>query len=77
MIQNVSCNDIGISPQVCADELTEIGAERITVPAGTFEAKRYSGKNNDTVWISESIPLLLKSFTGDITIELASYQKKA
>jgi len=76
-IQNVSCNDVNLLPQVCADELTEIGAARITVHAGTFDAKNYLGKDNETIWMSDSMPLLLKSVAGDTSIELVSYQKKA
>jgi len=74
--QNVTCADIQDVSRICADQLTEIGTERITIAAGTFDAKKYVATDNSTIWISDALPLLLKSASEGTTIELTGYKRK-
>ena len=74
--QNVTCADIQDVSKICADQLTDLGTEQITIAAGTFNAKKYLTTDNSTIWISETMPLLLKSASEGTIIELTSYQRK-
>lgn len=53
-----------------------IGKESVTVPAGTFSAKKYES-NGANYWISDNVPLPLKvSYSGEehSVMELVSYK---
>ncbi len=76
ILQNASCSDAQVAPQICGDELVKTGKDNVSITAGTFDAETYKTKENDTIWLSENLPLLLKSTSENTSIELTSYQKK-
>jgi hypothetical protein len=43
-----------------APELTSLGTESVTVPAGTYNAKKYSLKNTVTYWYADNVPIPVK-----------------
>lgn len=56
--------------------LNYVGTESVTVPAGTFNAKKYE-INGAYYWISDSVPLPLKvtySGEGSVAMELVSFK---
>lgn len=52
--------------------MTEVGKERITVPAGTFQTTHYRDSTGGTdVWVSPSVPFgAVKVVSGERTVEL-------
>ena len=56
-------------------DLTYVGKESVTVPAGTFNAKKYES-NGATFWVDDNVPLPLKvSYgVGSTVMELVSYK---
>ena len=60
-----------VSEASCA-RMTEVGKERITVPAGTFQTTHYRDSTGGTdVWVSPSVPFgAVKVVSRDHTLEL-------
>ncbi|MFI5235545.1 MAG: hypothetical protein ACHQXA_07545, partial [Gemmatimonadales bacterium] len=61
----------GITKEMCA-ELTKVGEETVTVPAGSFKTTHYhSASKNTDVWVSSSSPFgLIKEKGADTSMEL-------
>lgn len=55
----------------CA-RMTEVGSERITVPAGTFQTTHYRDSTGGTdVWVAANVPFgMVKVISGERTVEL-------
>lgn len=50
----------GLTSEMCA-EMTVVGTETVSVPAGSFSATHlHSAKNNVDVWISPKVPFVIK-----------------
>jgi len=62
-----------ISNEMCA-RMTEVGKERVTVPAGTFETTHYRDTTRSSdVWISTTVPFgMVKVVAEGRTVELAA-----
>jgi hypothetical protein len=57
-----------------APTLTSTGTESVTVPAGTFSAKKYTLDNTMTYWYADSVPIPVKiEFAGGSVSELVSW----
>jgi len=55
------------------DKATRVGAERITVPAGTFACQHYRTQDGADFWITEGVPPwgLVKMVSGETTMTLS------
>ena len=78
MTQDGQCPEEGPNAATATgeEELKYIGRESVTVPAGTFNAKKYE-QAGATFWVDSSIPVPIKvSYSGaDATVmELVSYK---
>lgn len=60
----------GLTPEMCA-EMTVVGTESVTVPAGTYTATHlHSAKNNVDVWVDPKVPFVVKVKGPDNSMEL-------
>jgi hypothetical protein len=71
MMRSRMPNASAVSEESCA-RMTEVGKERITVPAGTFQTTHYRDSTGGTdVWVSPSVPFgAVKVVSRDHTLEL-------